>query len=1517
MASEVKGSEEGTIRSYITANLNLATGYCRKAFRVLTAWNTRGVLALIAVWIALGAVQATAQTVQFFGSFQAYSQNGAAYAQGLVTDASGNLYVSGAHALVYIPVDANGNPTSNTNVSCSPGNGAVMGMAIDTTNHILFRADLSGPDGEPDVEEVSLIGGSPTNCTLSYIDHGSWTAPSSVAVDASSNLYVLDAETGGGTTGTIYELTPGSGYSKSAVCSSTGLLNTTGLSIDGSGNFYVASTSTSAPGAFTYNYGMESPGMASATGVFKVTGSGGGTCTLTQIDSGLTNPTATAADAAGNIWVADLGANNIYLLMPNGGGGYNQTSFQSISQIRTLTVNSAGKVYGFAYDDFGNFKAQVWTGGTPPHYLGTYQVGTPATTVTVTVDLMSAENVGAYTVSTQGSSTAEFQASNSTCATGSQSALYTCTIQVTFTPQAPGLRTGALVVTDSGGNVLGTNYFYGIGQAPSIAYQPGTSSIPIPGTSGLVAPFGADLDEAGNLYVTDLSTNKLSEFPAGSATATTLDTIPGGLGIKVDGAGNLWVADSADNDIVLETLTGPGTYAKSTPFTGLSGPYDVAVDGSGNVYIAEYNAGDVLKETLNNGSYVQSTVVSGLQNPAGVAVDTSGNVYVSDTGNNRVLEETPSGSSYTQTIVANSGLSSPLGLAIDPNGNVYISDSTNARIVKAKPSGGTFAQSTLLATGMSGPAGLALDAAGDLYIADEYDQQIDELNVSTAPSLTFANTVAGNQSSDSPRTAILFNYGNISLNISSISLPTGFATDPSSICATSFEALAANGTCLLAVDFEPTGAASYNSNVVLTDNNLNGTAVTQNIAVSGTGTAAITISPASGALSAGTVGAAYSQTFTASGGSGSYTFTSSGSIPAGLSLSAGGVLSGTPTTAGGPSSFNVIATDTNNSSQVSQAYTLSIGQGTASVTTWPTAGAIGYGQTLASSTLTGGTASVAGSFAFTTPGTSPSAGAQSESVTFTPTDTADYDTVAGSVSVTVNKATPSVTTWPTAGAISYGQTLASSTLTGGSASVAGSFAFTTPGTSPSAGAQSESVTFTPTDTADYDTVAGSVSVTVNKATPSVTTWPTAGAIGYGQTLASSTLTGGTASVAGSFAFTTPGTSPSAGAQSESVTFTPTDTADYNTVAGSASVTVNKDTATVTLGSLNQTYTGSALTATATTNPAGLSVSFTYNGSSTAPTNAGSYTVVGTINSSNYAGSASGSLVIGASASAVSLTASANPAVLTNPVTLTATVTSTVGAVGGQVSFLDGVTPLGSAAISSGVATFTTSSLAVGSHSITAAYQGITDFAGSSSSALSLTVVDFALSSGGDSGGGSGGSGSSGTGGGGASQTVMPGGSATYQVAITPSSGTSFPTPTTLTVTGLPDGATATLNSSQWTALSATSWQVPANTALGSVSLTFKLPGQTASSHPLPQPAGKIPLLAWGALLLPFARRLRRMGRKLTPMLLLVVSAAAIAGLTGCVSSNGFFGQTQQSYNITVTLTTGSLSHSTNLTLTVQ
>lgn len=82
------------------------------------------------------------------------------------------------------------------------------------------------------------------------------------------------------------------------------------------------------------------------------------------------------------------------------------------------------------------------------------------------------------------------------------------------------------------------------------------------------------------------------------------------------------------------------------------------------------------------------------------------------------------------------------------------------------------------------------------------------------------------------------------------------------------------------------------------------------------------------------------------------------------------------------------------------------------------------------------------------------------------------------------------------------------------------------------------------------------------------------------------------------------------------------------LSSSASLTVNPALATVTLGNLSQTYSGSPEPVTVTTNPNGLSTSVTYNGSSTAPTAAGSYAVVASVTDPNYTGSASGTLVIG-------------------------------------------------------------------------------------------------------------------------------------------------------------------------------------------------------------------------------------------------------------------------------------------------
>jgi hypothetical protein len=250
-----------------------------------------------------------------------------------------------------------------------------------------------------------------------------------------------------------------------------------------------------------------------------------------------------------------------------------------------------------------------------------------------------------------------------------------------------------------------------------------------------------------------------------------------------------------------------------------------------------------------------------------------------------------------------------------------------------------------------------------------------------------------------------------------------------------------------------------------------------------------------------------------------------------------------------------------------QSTSFSVGQGTPMVTTWPTASAITYGQPLSASMLSGGVASVGGSFAFALPLTVPYAGTQSESVTFTPTSS-NYSPVSSTVSVQVNKATPTVT-WPTASAINFGQMLSASTLSGGSAvspitsaTVSGGFAFTSPTLEPPVKTAPQPVMFTPGDTTDYNAVTSTVSVTVNTASSMVTTWPTASAITYGQPLSASMLSGGVASVGGSFAFALPLTVPGAGTQSESVTFTPT-SSNYSPVSSTVSVQVNKATPTVT------------------------------------------------------------------------------------------------------------------------------------------------------------------------------------------------------------------------------------------------------------------------------------------------------------------------------------------------------------------
>ncbi len=119
---------------------------------------------------------------------------------------------------------------------------------------------------------------------------------------------------------------------------------------------------------------------------------------------------------------------------------------------------------------------------------------------------------------------------------------------------------------------------------------------------------------------------------------------------------------------------------------------------------------------------------------------------------------------------------------------------------------------------------------------------------------------------------------------------------------------------------------------------------------------AIRLSPAS--LPGGTVGAAYNQAITASGGTAPYTFAlTSGVLPAGLTLSPGGALTGAPTAAGS-SAYTVTATDANGC-QGSTSYTLDVVCPVITVTSSPSlvpSGAVGdvYGPVTFSATGSNG-----------------------------------------------------------------------------------------------------------------------------------------------------------------------------------------------------------------------------------------------------------------------------------------------------------------------------------------------------------------------------------------------------------------------------------------------------------------------------------------------------------------------------------------------------------------------------------
>lgn len=235
---------------------------------------------------------------------------------------------------------------------------------------------------------------------------------------------------------------------------------------------------------------------------------------------------------------------------------------------------------------------------------------------------------------------------------------------------------------------------------------------------------------------------------------------------------------------------------------------------------------------------------------------------------------------------------------------------------------------------------------------------------------------------------------------------------------------------------------------------------------------------------------------------------------------------------------------------------------------------ITFEQSLSASTIsTTSPLPVTGHFEWENPSEKPSAAdsGKAYAVKFIPTDTTNYEVIHNlSCAITVNKATPNMTGITVTGTgIIYEQTLADSVISGNTP-VAGHYEWVTPNTKPSVTDSNTTlydIVFIPNNEVDYNRVTVKTSISVAKATPSITESMklsvSASGITYGDTLASSTLSG-TTPVTGRYVWDNTSIQPSVADSDRTaynVTFIPDDTANYNPVSG-LTCTVNVAKATV-------------------------------------------------------------------------------------------------------------------------------------------------------------------------------------------------------------------------------------------------------------------------------------------------------------------------------------------------------------------
>ncbi|SEF60312.1 Pectinesterase [Bryocella elongata] len=244
----------------------------------------------------------------------------------------------------------------------------------------------------------------------------------------------------------------------------------------------------------------------------------------------------------------------------------------------------------------------------------------------------------------------------------------------------------------------------------------------------------------------------------GDGGAATAALINQPRGAAADSYGNIYIADTADNKIRevdtsgnIQTIIGTGI-SSSTGDSGLataatvSNPQGVLVDPSDNVYVADAARVRVLCVTCASGSGLYN-----LLQKLGVSAPTNGYIYtIAGTGSSTY--------NYTAPALANTVDVAPQKLAMDASSNLYISDGSGVawfvdahtgyiRLLAGKGTScnsssigdGCLGTQASFGTGTGGGIGVGVDLQGNAYISDTLNGRIRKI----ATNLMFPSTATG------------------------------------------------------------------------------------------------------------------------------------------------------------------------------------------------------------------------------------------------------------------------------------------------------------------------------------------------------------------------------------------------------------------------------------------------------------------------------------------------------------------------------------------------------------------------------------------------------------------------------------------------------------------------------------------------------------------------------------------------------------------------------------------------------